>query len=102
MGEVEKAIDMLKKAVKKDPVFVQAFSTLGSAYFCQGKIEECIGNNEKAIGIEPNFAVAHNNLAVAYFEKGEFKKAIHHCDRALEFGYEVHPELLEKLRVFRE
>jgi tetratricopeptide (TPR) repeat protein len=102
MGEVEKAIEMLKQAVKKDPMFVQAISVLGSAYLYQGQIEESIAQSEKAIEIAPNFAIAHNNLAVAYLQKGDLEKAIDHCDKALEYGYEVHPEFLKELKAFRK
>ena len=92
---------MLQVAVKKDPKFVQALSTLGSAYLRQGKIEESIECSKKAVDIAPDFAVAHNNLAIAYLEKGEFKKAVEHCDKAVEFGFDVHPNFLKELEAYR-
>ena len=52
----------------------------------------------KAVDIAPRFAVAHNNLAVAYLQKGETAKAKEHCDRALAYGYEVHPGFLKEVK----
>jgi tetratricopeptide (TPR) repeat protein len=102
MGEVDQAVEMLEKDVKKDPTFVQALSDLGSAFLRQGKIEESVAHGKKAIEIAPRFAVAHNNLAVAYLQMGDRAKATEHCQKALEYGYEVHPELLEELAILRK
>ena len=55
-------------------------------------MREGVSTEEYMIEIAPHFAVAHNNLAVAYLQKGEPKKAIYHCDKASEYGYEVHPD----------
>jgi tetratricopeptide (TPR) repeat protein len=95
--KIDEAIKMLKKAIIHNSKFVQAFTTLGTAYFMKGLIEEAIKANIEAIKIEPNFPIAHNNLAVAYLEQEDFKKAIEHCDKAKELGYDVAKELLAEL-----
>jgi hypothetical protein len=33
---------------------------------------------------------------------GDPAKAMEHCEKALEYGYEVHPEFLEELAVLRK
>ncbi len=81
---------------------MQALSDLGSAYLRQGKIEESIAHSKKAIEIAPRFAVAHNNLAVAYLQMGDPTKAMEHCQKASEYGYEIHPKFMEELEVLRK
>jgi hypothetical protein len=51
--------------------------------------------------MEPSFSVAHNNLAIAYLENGEYEMAVEHCDKAVELGYEVAPEILKEIEQYR-
>ena len=91
--KVDKAIKNLKKAIIHNKNFIQAFTTLGTAYFMKGLVEEGIKANLEAVAIEPKFPVAHNNLAVAYLELKDYKRAIEHCDIAVELGFDVNPAL---------
>ncbi|MCD4718464.1 MAG: tetratricopeptide repeat protein [Desulfobacula sp.] len=100
--KMDKAIKNLKKAIIHNKNFVQAFTTLGTAYFMKGLVPEGIKANLEAIEIQPEFPVAHNNLAVAYLEIGEFDKAIAYCDKAEEFGFEVAQELKDELALHRK
>ena len=99
--KVDKAIKNLKKAIIHNKNFIQAYTTLGTAYFMKGLVAEGIKANLEAIGLEPKFPVAHNNLAVAYLELEEYDKAIKHCDEAVTLGFEVPEELLEELAPHR-
>ncbi len=99
--KLHKAIKHLKKAIIHNKHFVQAYTTLGTAYFMKGLVEEGIKANLEAVKVQPEFPVAHNNLAVAYLEKGDFAKAIEHCDRAVELGFEVAQELKDELAPHR-
>ena len=100
--KMDKAIKNLKKAIIHNKNFVQAFTTLGTAYFMKGLVKEGIKANLEAIEIQPEFPVAHNNLAVAYLETGEFDKAVAHCDKAEELGFEVAKELKDELAPHRK
>lgn len=99
--KVEKAIKYLKKAIIHNKYFVQAYTTLGTAYLMKGLVEESIKANEEAVAVQPEFPIAHNNLAVGYLELKQYDKAIHHCDKALGLGYDVDPNLLEELQSHR-
>ena len=57
--------------------------------------------NLKAIKLHGDFAPAHNNLAIAYLEKKAYDLAVEHCDRALELGYDVAPEILKEIDAHR-
>ncbi|MDA3787425.1 MAG: tetratricopeptide repeat protein [Desulfobacula sp.] len=100
--KMDKAIKNLKKAIIHNKNFVQAYTTLGTAYFMKGLIPEGIKANLEAIQIQPEFPVAHNNLAVAYLENKEFDKAVEHCEKAEKFGFEVTQELKDELASHRQ
>ncbi len=100
--KVDKAIKHLKKAIIHNKKFIQAYTTLGTAYFMKGLVQEGIKANLEAIAMAPDFPIAHNNLAVAYLEIEDFEKAITHCDKAKEFGFEVAEQLLEELAPHRK
>jgi tetratricopeptide (TPR) repeat protein len=100
--KVDKAIKHLKKAIIHNKYFVQAYATLGTAYYMKGLYEEGIQANLEAVKIQPEFPVAHNNLAVGYLERGEYQKAIVHCDKARELGYDVALDLMEELVPHRQ
>lgn len=99
--KLDKAIKFLKKAIIHNKYFIQAYTTLGTAYFMKGLVDEGIKANLQAIEFAPEFPVAYNNLAVAYLEKGDHAKAIENCDKALELGYEVAKPLLDELAPHR-
>lgn len=100
--KVDKAIKNLKKAIIHNKNFVQAFTTLGTAYFMKGLVPEGIKANLEAVALAPDFPVAHNNLAVAYLESDDFEKAIIHCDKAQELGFEVAQQLIDELAPHRK
>ncbi len=100
--KVDKAIKNLKKAIIHNKNFVQAYSTLGTAYLMKGLVREAIEANLEALQVAPDFPIAHNNLAAAYLETGAFDKAIFHCDKAQSLGYKVADELKKELMPHRK
>ncbi|MBU2621593.1 MAG: tetratricopeptide repeat protein [Proteobacteria bacterium] len=100
-GNLDESIAALKKAIAYNSSFLQAYTTLANAYLMKDLVVESIAANLKAIEIEPNFAVAHNNLAISYMENGQFDKAVEHCNKAIELGYTVAPEILQELEQYK-
>ncbi|MFO7749191.1 MAG: tetratricopeptide repeat protein [Desulfobacteraceae bacterium] len=98
---VDQAIKNLKKAIIHNSQFVQAFTTLGNAYFMKGLIDESIEANLEAIKIQPDFPVAYSNLAVACLEKEEYARAVEYCDKAEALGYEAPEGLKGELARYR-
>ncbi len=98
MGEIKKAKTALNKALKWDPNFLQARTTLASAYFMEENYDACIEESNKVIRQEAGFAPAWNNLALAYFEKGEFQKSKEAVENAQKCGFEVAPAFLKQLQ----
>ena len=101
-GNVDKAIEALEKAIKWNPKFIQAQATLANAYLIKGLVDKSIEINLKVLQLDSSFAIAHNNLAIAYLEKGEFEMASEHCDKAIEGGYDVAPEILKEVEVYKQ
>jgi len=66
-----------------------------------GRIDEAIETNHKALMLAPDFAPAHNNLAIAYLEKEQYALAVEHCDKAVELGYEVAPQIRQEIEAQR-
>ncbi len=99
--KLDEAIKNLQKAIVYNSRFIQAYATLGNAYYMKGLVEEGIKANLKALEIDPDFPVAHNNLAVGYLQTRDFDKALFHCDKAEALGYEVAPELKTELEPYR-
>jgi tetratricopeptide (TPR) repeat protein len=97
-GDVDEAIKALQKAIVYNSQYLQAYANLANAYLMKGLVDESIAANEKALALEPNFAVAHNNLAIAYLEKKDYAQARTHCDKAVELGYDVAPEIKTKIK----
>ena len=96
-GKLDEAVHALKKALKWNPKFTQARSNLANAYLMLGQVDDSILENKIVLEQEPQFSIAHNNLAIAYMEKGEAKLANEHLQKAIEFGYDVSPELKKEI-----
>jgi len=97
MGELNKAIKALTKALDWDPEFVQARVTMASACFMEGKYDECIEHSNIVLKKVPQFAPAWNNLALALFEKEKYTDAMDAAHKADEFGYPVDPKFMKEL-----
>ncbi|OQY50068.1 MAG: hypothetical protein B6230_06975 [Desulfobacteraceae bacterium 4572_89] len=97
MEMLDQAIKHLRKAIVHNSNFVQAYTTLGNAYYMKGLLHEAVEANLKAIERQAEFPIAHNNLAVVYLELGEYAKAIEHGDLAAEYGYEISPGMKKEL-----
>ncbi len=96
-GNIDEAIYALEKAIRFNPNFIQAIATLANAYLMKGDVDKSIELNRKALDVDPEFPFAHNNLAISYLEKGEYALAGKHCEKAVEQGYEVAPEIRKEI-----
>ena len=100
-GNIDEAITALERATFFNFRVVQALTTLANAYLMKGRIDDSIETNLKVIELQPEFAPAHNNLAIAYLEKKDYPNAVVHCDKAVELGYTVAPEIMDEIEQHR-
>lgn len=75
-GNLEKAIDCFKKAVKLDPQFAFAWDNLGICYRKLNKYDEALDAYKKSLAIDPMGAMPLQNIAIVYQYKKEYQNAI--------------------------
>jgi tetratricopeptide (TPR) repeat protein len=102
MGRYKEAILLYKTAVGICPKSALTYVNLGAAYYAIGKTREALVFLKKAAVLNPSLRAAHANLAVAYYYEKKYDLALVHCNKAIEQGCKVSPELLEKIKSFRE
>ena len=100
-GMLDQAITEFKKVISVNPNYAKAYYNLGTTYARKGEWDAAILEYIHAIDIKPDYAEAHNNLAVAYYSKGNYTLAIVHCDRTIELGHRVNPQLQKLLNPYR-
>ena len=101
-GQEKEAVESYEKAIELDPGHVKAHYNIGVIRYDQGDNQTALSYYLKVIELDPEHSGAHNNMAVIYYYGDEFDKAIHHCDKALELGFNVHPQFLELLEPHRK
>lgn len=75
-GEPEKAVEVLKSQMLRDPFYpVQALSFLGYAYFVARRYNEAIPPLHEAVHRAPNFRPAHLFLAATFSRLGRTQEA---------------------------
>jgi len=82
-GNLGKAVDHYKEAVRIRPGYAKAHNELGMALARQGKFKEAVGHHLKAVKIKPRHGDYHHNLAVTYARQGKLQEAIAHYKKAL-------------------
>jgi adenylate cyclase len=75
-GRPEKAIGLVKKAMRLNPMYpVYYLWELGHAYFLTGRYQEAIETLKRALDRNSDFMPAHVYLAASYIEIGEEQAA---------------------------
>jgi Tfp pilus assembly protein PilF len=87
IGQLEPAIKIFKKALKKDPGNAELHGNLGMAHHQAGKLKEAESSFRKAVKLQPGSPMVHYNLGINLQAQGRldgaadaFRKAIaiHH------------------------
>jgi len=86
-GEYQSSIDLLERAIKKDPKNKTAYNDLGRAYRAINKYEQAEGAYKKAIEIDPFNAYAYNNLGLVYWDQRHYDDA----EKAFQKQIEIDP-----------
>lgn len=86
LGELDKAIGLLKKAIEINPSFYWAYNDLGVIYLKQGKTDQALDEFEKVIRLNPHSFIFHVNMGRALLAKGELQKALAEFNKARKLG----------------
>ena len=98
MGQPDEAHKSLKRALKYDPGFLQAMATMSSVYIALEDFEEASLMLKKILDKEPHFGPAWNNMAVVNAHNEQWEEAAKCVDLAKENGFDVLPELEERIK----
>ncbi|CAN1176457.1 Probable UDP-N-acetylglucosamine--peptide N-acetylglucosaminyltransferase SEC [Linum perenne] len=82
-GDLPRALQYYKEAVKLKPSFPDAYLNLGNVYKGLGRPQDAIACYQRAIQSRPNYAIAYGNLASTYYERGQLDLAILHYKQAI-------------------
>jgi protein O-mannosyl-transferase len=83
IGQYDKALDDINKALAIDPLSYGDYNNRGRSYFGKGLIDTAIEDFGKAISINPNYDKAYYNRGFAYTEKKQYDKAIEDYNKAI-------------------
>jgi len=97
-GELDNAISDFTQAIIIDRNFAEAYHDRGIAYGNKNELDRAISDYNKAIEIDPYFSESYQSRAEAYFSKGEYDKSWKDIHKVEDFGDEVSPDLIEKLK----
>jgi tetratricopeptide (TPR) repeat protein len=91
LGEKEKALENLNRAIAIDPGMAAAYNNLGQLQVEMDSLESGEKNLRRALAIDPAYAVAHFNLGMALEKKGVTEAALRHYHTAVD----ISPALVE-------
>jgi Flp pilus assembly protein TadD len=96
---LQKAITLIKKAVRLRPHSGYYADSLGWVYYRQGAFNEAVKWLEKAIQLTPTDAIISEHLGDAYWQTGRLAEARFKWQNALDMGIEQArvPALQDKL-----
>lgn len=83
VGRNERAIQLIKKAIRADPDKAAFHANLGAALLKKGRLDDAQASCRKAIALEPDYAEAHANLADALHAGGKLDEALTGYRRAI-------------------
>lgn len=78
------AANLLHRALRLDPDYTAAHSSMGNVLLIQGELQAAIRHFQTAIELEPDHAEAHYNLGIIYMRLSQWQKAEWHYLSALQ------------------
>jgi len=89
IGELERALSDLDKAIEMNPKFPEAFNNRGIIYLRKDEVDKAIEDFTKAIEMNPNSPETYYNRGRAYLKIGEMDKVWLDADK----GYNLEREI---------
>ena len=83
VGQVERGIHHLKKALEFQPDFAPAHNNLATAYLETGRPGLAIEHLKRAIELQPELSVSYINLGAIYRKSGQVHNAIEALEKAV-------------------
>ncbi len=90
-GDADRALKLMRKALKKDPSDWRMFNDMGNILMARGEMEKAAEAFGKALEIDPMQPLTHNNLGALAMKKGNAEEALKHFYTAVELDGEYVP-----------
>jgi len=74
-GNLKKAEEEFKIAIRLNPNYGDAYHNLGNAYMQMGKTDLALKSYQKAASINPNLWQSYQNISIIYFNQKNFQEA---------------------------
>lgn len=87
----QRAIELLRKALKVNPESAHAHSNLGNALLASRQTDAAVASFDRAIAIAPDFAEAHVNRGDALRRLGKFEAAVASFKQAIALQPDLMP-----------
>ncbi|GEM_PF-1983140 len=97
-GFLIRAVDTFEQVLEDEKGDPHVRFNLGVLYYDAHMPEKAQQYWKEAIQLEPTMADAHHNLCFLYYEEGKYEQAWKHCEKAMEFGAKVPPDLMREVR----
>ncbi len=84
-GQLDQAIELLRRALELEPANAAACHNLASAYRDRGERQAALAAYREAARLEPAFAEAHYGVGLLLMEERAYEEALRQpaaCDRA--------------------
>lgn len=94
---LDEAVKLIRKALKKSPANGAYLDSLGWAYFKQGKLNDALKQLEKAVLYMPDSVEVQDHLGEVYLKKGRKKEAVAAWQKAIQLSPD-NTAILEKLK----
>jgi tetratricopeptide (TPR) repeat protein/predicted Ser/Thr protein kinase len=86
---LEKAIDLLQKAIIEDPYYTDAYDDLANAYVLKGDPGQAEAVLQRAIKMRPDYWRAYNNLGLFYYHQGRVRESERPFRRVIELAPDI-------------
>jgi type IV pilus biogenesis/stability protein PilW len=83
-GDLNKAIEEIKRSIELNPDSEQSHNLLGLVYLDSRQYSESVQEFREALARNPYFTDAYNNLGIAYRKMGEYEDALAAYRKALD------------------
>jgi len=91
IGDFNRAIAEMKRALELDPLSVVFSVDLGVAYYFDGRYQEGIAQTRKALDLDPNAYYPYYNLGELLEESGDFPGAISEYKKSVALDADPYP-----------
>jgi tetratricopeptide (TPR) repeat protein len=86
LGDIEKAADRFKKAIKLNPTDPESYDLLGWTFYTDGDYARALDALEQSMGVDPTYYLAWGHTGMLYYRRQNFETAVEFLPQAIELA----------------